>query len=314
MRFFSKTKKPGWMAVNFLAEGVCIAHINRPRGAKPEVTLCAKYRLDSSDAAALDKAAKDTHLARYNCTTLLGSNDYQMLLVEAPNVPPDEMKTAIRWRIKDMLDYHIDDATIDVLDIPPDKNAAARTHSMYAIAARNELVRSRVALFENAHVPLAVIDIAELAQRNIAVLLEQEGRGLALLAFDADGGLLTISFNGELYLSRRLDVTLAQLLDAVDEQHRAHHFERITLELQRSLDHFDRQFHFIALSRLVIATLPDKLGLKESLAANLYVPVENLDLGDLLDLSKVPELSQPDRQALYFHTLGAALRLEEKAL
>lgn len=313
MRFFTKTKKPGWMAVNFLQEGVCIAHVNRPRGAKPEVTLCAKYRLDSSDAAALDKAAKDAHLARYNCTTLLGPDDYQMLLVEAPNVPPEELKTAIRWRIKDMLDYHIDDATIDVLDIPPDKNAAARTHSMYAIAARNEAVRGRVALFERTHTPLTAIDIQELAQRNIAGLLEQEGRGLALLAFDAEGGLLTVSFNGELYLSRRVDVTLPQLLDA-DEEQRTHHFERITLELQRSLDHFDRQFHFIALSRLMIATLPEKLGLRESLSANLYVPVENVDLGDLLDFSKVPELLQPDRQALYFHTLGAALRLEEKAL
>lgn len=314
MRFFSKTTKPGWMAVNFLQEGVCIAHINRPRSGKPEVTVCAKYRSDPGDFAALAKAAEDAHLSRYNCTTLLAPNDYQMLLVEAPNVAPEELKTAIRWRIKDMLDYHIDDATIDVLDIPPDKNAVARTHSMYTIAARSEAVRSRVALFENARVALAVIDIAELAQRNIATLLEQEGRGLALLAFDAEGGLLTISFNGDLYLSRRLDVTLAQLLDAVDEQHRAHHFERITLELQRSLDHFDRQFHFIALSRLVIATLPEHLGLKESLTANLYVPVENLNLGDLLDFTKVPELLQPERQALYFHTLGAALRLEEKTL
>jgi MSHA biogenesis protein MshI len=313
MRFFTKTKKPGWMAVNFLQEGVCIAHVNRSRGAKPEVTVCAKFRRDPSDDAALDKAAKDAHLARYNCTTLLGPNDYQMLLVEAPNVPPDELKTAIRWRIKDMLDYHIDDATIDVLDIPPDKNAAARTHSMYAIAARNEIVRSRVALFERTHVPLAAIDLQEMAQRNIASLLEQEGRGLALLAFDAEGGLLTVSFSGELYLSRRLDVTLPQLLDADDEQ-RTRHFERITLELQRSLDHFDRQFHFIALSRLMVATLPEQFGLTESLAANLYVPVENVNLGDLLDFTRVPELLQPERQALYFHTLGAALRLEEKVL
>lgn len=313
MRFFSKTKKPGWMAVNLLQEGVCIAHVNRIRSGKPEVTLCAKYRLDQGDDAALDKAAKEAHLARYNCTTLLGANAYQMLLVEAPNVPPEELKTAIRWRIKDMLDYHIDDATVDVLDIPPDKNAAARTHSMYAIAARNEAVRGRVALFERTHTPLTAIDIQELAQRNIAGLLEKPGRGLALLAFDAEGGLLTVSFNGELYLSRRMDVTLPQLLEADDEQ-RARYFERITLELQRSLDHFDRQFHFITLSRLVIATLPEHLGLKESLAANLYVPVENVKLDDLLDFSKVPELSQPDRQALYFHTLGAALRLEEKAL
>src|SRR5438067_7603301 len=51
------------------------------------------------------------------------------------------------------------------------------------------------------------------AQRNISALLEPEGRGVAMLSFDADGGLLTVTFKAELYLARRIDVTLEQLLD-----------------------------------------------------------------------------------------------------
>ena len=41
-----------------------------------------------------------------------------MLSLEAPAVPREELKTAVGWRLKDMLDFHIDDATIDVLAIP----------------------------------------------------------------------------------------------------------------------------------------------------------------------------------------------------
>jgi MSHA biogenesis protein MshI len=212
-----------------------------------------------------------------------------------------------------MLDFHVDDATIDVLDIPADKNATVRTgHGMFAVAARNSVIENRQALFAAAKVGLSVIDIPEMAQRNISALMEPEGRGLAMLSFGADGGLLTVTFNAELYLSRRIDVTLEQLLDTdPDRKHAC--FDKITLELQRSLDHFDRQFHFISVSKLVLAPT-GATGLDEYLSSNLYTPVATMDLGDVLDLGGVPELLGAAAQQRFFFTLGAALRHEETLL
>ena len=314
MGLFSKTtQSAGWMALNFQQEGVSIAHVLTHPNALPEVTLCVLSPGNASDASALEKLGKEAHLSRYRCTTLLNQAEYQMLLVEAPNVPPEELKTAMRWRVKDMLDYHIDDATLDVLDIPADKNAASRNHSMYAVAAPNQVIQKRISLFEQSKIPLGVIDVPEMAQRNIANLVEKEGRGIAMLAFNSEGGLLTISAAGELYLSRRIEITLAQLSDSSGEQ-QVHFFERVALELQRSFDHFDRQFHYVALSRLILAPLPQKVSLKDYLSTNLYVPVASLNLETLLDFSNTPELKQLDRQAIHFHTLGAALRVEEKIL
>lgn len=314
MRFFSRSKQSaGWLAVSVLQDGYCAAHVARRTDAMPEVVLAAFTPAKQGDAAALGKLARDLHASGYQPTTLLNPAEYQLLLIDAPNVPPDELKTATRWRVKDMLDYHVDDATIDVLDIPPDKSAPARNHFMYAVAARNQLVKDRVALFEEAKLPLEVVDIPELAQRNIAVLLEPPGRGLAMLSFNASGGLLTINHAGELYLARHIEVSLSQLAEA-DEQQRAALHDRITLELQRSLDHFDRQFNFISLAKLLLAPMPGQAELKTYLASNLYVPVDTFELGDVFDLAKVPELKQVDRQPLYFLTLGAALRQEEKVL
>lgn len=314
MNWFTKPKKnTGCMSVGLQEDGICVAHIKRTPAARPEVTLARSYA-GSNTAALLEKLAKDCHAERYQCSTLLGSGDYQILSVEAPNVAPDELKAAIRWRLKNMLDFHIDDATIDVLDIPPEKNAAARNHAMYAIAARSKTIEQRQNLFEQARLPLSVIDIPEMAQRNMAALLEPEGRGVALLSFDAQGGLLTISYSGELYLSRRIDVTLSQLLQSDVTQKNTCH-DKVTLELQRSLDHFDRQHHLITLAKLVLAPLGEEhSGLPGYLAANLHIPVEALNLNDLLDLSKVPEILPPSQQQRYFMTLGAALRLEERPL
>lgn len=315
MDLFQKKKKTaGWVVVCLQSDSIYIASIKHPPSAKPVVELAACFALDAPPAAVLEKLAKELHLERYNCINLMTASEYQILSVEAPNVPPDELKTAIRWRLKDMLDFHIDDATVDVLDVPLDKSAASRNHSMYAIAARNQVIEERQSLFNEANIALRVIDIPEMAQRNISALLEPEGRGVALLSFDAEGGLLTVSYGGELYLSRRIDVTSLQLAQQDDEQKTAC-YERVTLELQRSLDHFDRQYHYISLAKLIVAPLGGAAaGLITYLSENLYMPVGPLDLATLLDFSAVPALRSLDMQQRYFMTLGASLRVETAVL
>ena len=298
---------------SFHADGICVARVERQAAAKPIVKLSAFYpAAPSLSAEALARATRETQAASFVGSTLLSGGEYQLLQVEAPNVPQDELKTAVRWRLKDMLDFHVDDATIDVLDIPLDKNAGNRAHSMFAIASRNSLIQARQDLFAEAQAPLSVIDIPEMAQRNISALMEPEGRGLAMLSFDASGGLLTVSYNKELYLARHLDVTLPMLQEQdIDRRHAA--FDKIALELQRSLDHFDRQYSFISISRLML--VPTGVpSLQDFLSAQMYMPVESFGLADVFDLAEVPELQAPEQQVRHFLTLGAALRHEELVL
>ncbi|WP_307188243.1 agglutinin biogenesis protein MshI [Duganella sacchari] len=298
------------MTVTFLRDGICAGRVQRVRDAKAIVEVSAFYPADASfSPEALERMSRELRASSYRCGTMLGGGEYQLLMVDAPNVPPDELKTAVRWRLKDMLDFHIDDATIDVLDIPQDSSGASRGHSMFAVAARNALVQSRQALFGEAKLELTVIDIPEMAQRNISALLETDGRGLAMLSFDGDGGLLTITYKAELYLSRRIDVTLEQLLER-DSDRQQVCFDKITLELQRSLDHFDRQFHYVNVLKLLLAPTGTH-GLHEHLAANLYMPVEAMTLDDVFDLRNAPALQDAAQQQRFFLTLGAALRHEE---
>jgi len=298
---------------SFHEDGISVARVERQPAAKPIVKLAVFHPVAPSlSAEALARAVRDAQAGNFTGSTLLAGGEYQLLQVEAPNVPQDELKTAVRWRLKDMLDFHVDDATIDVLDIPVDKAAGNRAHSMFAIAARNSLIQSRQDMFAEAQVPLSVIDIPEMAQRNISALLEPEGRGLAMLSFDAAGGLLTVSYNKELYLARHFDVTLAMLQEQdIERRHAA--FDKIALELQRSLDHFDRQYHFISISRLMLAPtgVPS---LQDFLSAQMYMPVESFGLGDVFDLAEAPGLHAPAEQVRQFLTLGAALRHEELVL
>ena len=299
------------MAMQFTPEGVCLAHVRRVTDRKPLVSFCAVQQAVPADGIALEKLGKEAHLSRYRCTFSLNPGEYQMLVVEAPNVPAAELKTAVRWRMKDMLDFSVDDATIDVLDIPADKNAPSRARSLFAVAARNDIIRRRMEAFEAAKLPVSVIDVPELAQRNIAALLEEPGRGLALLSFDEDGGLLTFTFGGELYSSRHIDIPLSQL-NQPDSEQRQRYFDRITLELQRSMDSFERQFGFVTISKLVLAPLPPAVNLEAYLASNLYLPVSTLNLDEVFDFSIVSGVG-PAQRMQCFLALGAALRTEDVA-
>lgn len=310
MRFFKKARKTdGWMALMMQRDGLAVACVGRAGGARPALRSVG-FVPGKDIAELLDRVAKDHPHAGWDCTTLLASGEYQFISVEAPNVPREELKTAIRWRLKDVLDYPVTEATVDVLEVPLDPNAVVRPQqSVFAVAARTSIVKPRQDRFREAKIRLSAIDIPEMAQRNVSALLEPDGRGLALLSFAEDGGLLTVTWRGELYLSRRIDVTLAQLRDD-DFERRNGAFDKIALELQRSLDNFERQFSFISVAKLVLAPT-GAAGLEEYLSSNLYTRVETLAFDTVFDLARTPELADVALQQRYFLPIGAALRTGE---
>ncbi|HYX65553.1 MAG TPA: agglutinin biogenesis protein MshI [Burkholderiales bacterium] len=298
-------RQPGWLAISLQPGELHFAHgVGGERG-QCAINRCGTEALESDKQ--LERVAKELDFGRHQCLALLPPADYQMLLVEAPNVPALELKTAVRWRIKDMLDYHVQDATIDLLDIPAEPSPG-RAHSMYAVAARNQVIQACIERFTAAHIPLTVIDIPETAQRNIAALLETAERGVALLYLDREQSLLTVTLRGELHLVRRIDVGL----DGV-EALPGDGMNRLLLELQRSFDHLERQFPAAAPAKLVLAPMPSENGLLDHLAGNLDMTVEELDFARILRLEDGVSLAGATAWRL-FHVLGAALRHEAKAL
>jgi MSHA biogenesis protein MshI len=310
--FGSKGRKPGWMCINLMPDRVDVSHVVMAGKARPEIVLCDSYRKEGDAAATLGRLRRELQLDRYRCTTLLKSSDYQIVQVETPNVPMQEAKSAVRWRIKDMIDYPVEAAAVDALFIPGPDGMTERAAQMLAIAARNEAIAATAKPFNDADVPLEVIDIPELAQRNLAHRLEPEGRGLALLALDERGGLLTFTSGGELYQHRRIDISLKSFESTSSEQRKGL-YDRLVLELQRSLDHMYRQFRHIAVAKIMLTPVPGAEDMREYLAANLDVPVALVHLSEIMDFPHIPELHEDARQAQCLQLIGAAMR-EESAV
>ncbi len=306
MAFWKKqAASDGWTSVIFGTDRIVVADVLRRTDARPQVRACDSFAREGGELDALKRLKNAKRLARNRCTTLLWHGQYQFLQVDAPDsakdMPREELREAMRWRIKEVVDFPIETAGIDVIMLP---TVGARSPQLWVVVANREALQSRVHLFQDAKISLAAIDIPELAQRNIAALFEEPNRGLAVVAFDSKGGRLTISYQGELYTVRYLDVSGRDLASAQAEAQ----YERVLLDIQRTLDNFDRNYSAISLSRLLVGPLPGGERFVDYLATNLSLPVASANLAEVLDFDAVPGLAEVSAQYENWRALGAALR------
>ena len=295
----------GLTAIGISADSLAVVRAWREPGRKPVVDVYDVHPLAGEETArVLARLVTRYQLKRATCTTVLNLDDYKLLLTEAPDVRAEELRAALRWRLKDLIDFHVNDAAIDAFDLPQG-SGSGQGRSMFAVVAQNRVIRERVGLLQAAAVHLDIIDIPELSQRNVAALTPEDVSGVAFVSLTDRAGLITITRQGELYFSRTLDLGTAAW-SAGDPAVSA---DRLVLEVQRSLDYFDSHFRQSPVAHLLLdpvaASVPS---LVTHLAANLNVRVGSWDPRTTLDWQvEVP--AQP-----WLAVLGAALREEQVVL
>lgn len=312
---FKKTiRKDAQVAVCTGDQVVSVARVRRDKNdTAPVLDLCEAQIVEniSLEDAEIARLAHHHQLDQYECVSTLEPGNYSLLLVEAPDVQPEELRAAVRWRIKDLIDFHIDDAVVDVFEIPHQK-AAGRNKMMYAVAARTDVVKNRIDQLVDAGLHLNVIDIPELALRNIAVLLPEDAAGVVLVYIAQDSGLIIITRQSRLYLSRSINTGTNDLTDAGDPEQVKSWLDAIIIEVQRSLDYYESHYSQPQASALVIAPLTIEVpGMTDYMASQLGIPARILDVNHLIDM---PELLTRQQQAQCLLAIGAALRQETMAL
>lgn len=240
-------------------------------------------------------------LRRRPAHLVLGREDYHLLLVEAPPVPESELREALRWRIRDLIDFPPQEAVLDAFLLPEDRTRAGRRMA-YVAVTRRELIARRVEQMHSLRLDLQVIDIPELALRNLVSHLYDTERGLALVRVGAGQGSLHIVRGVDLHLARRFELPYdGGLLEELPE-------EKLVLEIQRSLDYFERQMRQPPPGQVALVgenLTADKVG--ETLTGGLPMVLSVFEPEELLDLG---EKAQPHTLALCLDAMGAALRFD----
>jgi MSHA biogenesis protein MshI len=298
--FRGKSTQPGRTGLHRSDSGLAIAQIRTDTGStRPRLTHCQYHDLDESRSF-VDIARHFPH-RNWPAVSVLSPSTYNMLLVEAPDVPDEELKAAVKWRIKDLLDFHIDDAVIEVFQMPlPGRGGPTRM--MYAIAAREQEVQRRVDDSSAAGLNLEVIDILELSLRNIAMSLDTDEHGVALMYLNDRGGVLLLVRSGVLYLARHVETNTEQLREST--LHEAL-IDGLALEVQRSLDYCES--HYEQNTIPVVYTWGLEQVDCERLDSALGIDVRALELSSLLDLDVDVDARV---RSLVLPAIGGALRVE----
>jgi MSHA biogenesis protein MshI len=224
-------------------------------------------------------------------SAVLDSSDYQLLLTDNIDLPQEERRAAVRWKIRDQISMAAEEAVIDVFELPESRGQPGM---LQVIVASPGSVNDLEAIVTGASRELDVIDIPELALRNLIMHLPQDTSGSVFVLLGRSAVNILVSWMGVLFVARRIDVSMGL------------NVEQLALELQRSVQYYESQFDRAPVNEIVIGPdNPQARDLAPQLAEACGLQCTVLDLPSILAMD--PGMGPVDQPEMLL-AIGAALR------
>lgn len=307
--FFRRQSAEGTQWVTVIQDGSTVhaAQVVYTAEGRPRVDWLWQGQADGV-AGALRALQAAKRLKGCSLVGVLNRAQYRMLATDAPDVVREDWRDAMRWHLKEQVDFPVEDAVLDVLEVP---QGTSRSNSAVMTFLVPRVDYSTVELSaDDLGLGWTALEVPETALRNVCALAEDGDKAHALMVFGESHGMLVITFKGELLMARHIEVTVAAVTG--DEEGRGAALSRASLEILRTVDTFERMHSQIQLSGMTVA-LPPGCGAEtmEMLSELIYVPLQPLGLSAWFDLELSAGDVQPFSDGITFSelcVLGAALR------
>ncbi len=300
--FLKKKSRAGVLGLEISEQGLSLA-VAKPdsEGVLQIVSCFSKKCAKSEFLEHIKKWLSENNLSGYACHVVLSSSQYKTFPVEKPQVEDAELADAVRWKVKDLLDYPIDDAVIDVFEFPKDA-LRGRAEQVSVVSAKAATIQNIVNIISDAGLELLTIDVVDLALRNIlSRLVETEHQTAALLYLRAGNGMIVLIKNKTLYFSRHFDFSL-EALNNVEQQDNV--IQHLALEVQRSFDYFDSQMAQVPPQQLYLVGPTPNLPLANMLGGSIAAQVKVFDMS--ICFGEQHKATQDDING--FVAMGSALK------
>jgi len=275
------------VGLQFTSDGIAIAEIEMPDGAQPALKSCEFIStIDKHEQIEqLSHYIKANKLKKMPCVAVLEDTQYKLFHLPLPPVEESELKSALRWSIKDLIDFPVEDAVIDVFRVPVKEN---REEKVYVAVTQRDVVVKTINFFNKIDLTLRAIDIEQLSLGNIIEQIIGQERGIAVIHIGYESGSISLYNNSILYLSRNIDTGLKQLQEIQSPAAADHIYESIILELQRSLDFYVSEHALPQINKLLIAPRHPLLqGLNDFVSNHSGMKVELINLAQIFQDSTV---------------------------
>ncbi|MEW6989163.1 hypothetical protein AADZ91_00625 [Colwelliaceae bacterium 6441] len=221
------------------------------------------------------KQSKEKNNLSGQCHLVLSSKQNQIVQVDKPNVPENEINAAVKWQVKDLVSIAPIDLVVDYYDGP---TMAGGIEKINVVCATKSELQSLVETFNKDNCSIKTITVEEFAFTSLCPV-ENDARLLVCQQPDEEI-LLIIVKNGELYFQRRLRGMATIALKTEDELSMGI-IDSISLEIQRSTDYFERQLKQAPVRSIeVLVPMANEAFLARKLAENTNVTVNLFTMPD----------------------------------
>ena len=245
------------------------------------------------------------HQPHSHSTLLLHSGHYRIVPMDAPRVPPEERRAAVRYQAQELLDFAIEDSTIDCLDVPSAMPGQVPTRVFVVAGMKGEITRW-MHLYRSARLALRAVDIPEMALRNLSVMAAGEAAHI-YLHVGLNSSRLVIVWQRELCAFRQFELS-SRLLHQASDADIESRVEQLALDVQRTADAFGRQFHGADLSALWVSSVTRLDAVAQALGGLQSLPVKRLVIEDWVDWDGPGPPCDFSSATDHTLALGAALR------
>lgn len=202
------------------------------------------------------------------CHIVLPAKQNQLVQVDKPKVPDNEINAAVKWQIKDLVSIAPEDMIVDYYDGP---TMAGGVEKINVVCANKSELVTLVEDFNKEHCNIKTITVEEFAFTSLCPI-EDEAR-LIVCQQPNEEILLIIVKNGELYFQRRLRGMATIAMKSEDELSMGI-VDSLSLEIQRSTDYFERQQKQAPIRSIeVLVPMANEAFLARKLAENTNVAV-----------------------------------------
>jgi len=203
---------------------------------------------------ALERVLKDQKIDGPLYISLSG-NFYNLLLIDAPDVPAEEMADAIKWRVKDLINQPIDSVSVQYFTLPEDAYRG-RMNMVYVAVVENAIIKQVVTVCDDLGLDIQSITIEDLSLSNLVFSAGvTEGDSTGIVSLGAHEGQMRLLEYGNLYLARNLDIGVERLNglneDELSEYDLAQCNEMM-FDIKRSLDYYESQLGKGMVNRVII--------------------------------------------------------------
>ena len=170
---------------------------------------------------------------------ILNEQQYSFHLMEVPKVEPLELPKALKWICQDLVDYPIEDASIECIHLPWPRASDNAQMAYFIIVPKVHLIWVED-LFIDSGLKLKSIDIPEMAIRNLTQQLNDLQELNLFVYLGRKQTKFLLCEKGKIVFIRQMDLDCSYLQNAntlISAPEVQGLVDRLSLEIQRSYDY-----------------------------------------------------------------------------